>query len=460
MDVKETKNEGLKREYAVKLEAKAVNGEIDSQLKVMGGRVKMPGFRPGKVPMTVLKKRFGKEVLGEVIERTVNQSSQRVMKEKNLRPALPPKIEITSYEEGGDLDFSIQLEIMPEVPGMDFSTIALEKMVCDVNESEIDEALSTLVSRNKTYVAAEKGTPAKKGDQLLLDFLGKIDGIAFEGGAAKGFQLVLGSNQFIEGFEDQLIGSKAGDEVIVNVTFPAAYHKQDLAGKPAEFTVNVHEVRKGEDAEATDEFAKKLGFADIAAMRKAIHDQFAGDYESAARANMKKQLFDILEKKCDFAIPQNMADLEFKSIWDKIEQAKEEGDETLKAKSDEALREEYTKIAERRIKLGILLSDVAAKNKISVNQDELSRAVMQQAGQYPGQERRVFEFYQKNPQHLEELRGPILEEKAVDFILGKAKISERKVTREELNSDNEEQETAQESKKKIPAKPKKKAANE
>jgi trigger factor len=461
MQVKETRNEGLRREFAITLDAKAVNDEIESQLRSMGSRVKIPGFRPGHIPLAVLKKRFGKNILGEVLERAVNQSTQRVLREKSLRPALPPKIEIISYEEGGPLDFRMELEVMPEIPAIDFTGIEIEKMKCEAGEAEIDEAVARLLERNKTYARADKGAKAARGDQLLMDFTGTIDGVAFEGGSAKGFQLVLGSGQFIGDFEDQLTGAKEGDEVKVDVTFPENYHKDDLAGKPARFAVTVHEVRRGKDAEVNDEFAARLGFTDVGALRKAISDQFAGDYASAARGHMKKRLFDILEKKCDFVIPQSMADLEFNSIWEKIQQARKEGDKALLAKSDDELREEYRKIAERRVKLGILLSDTAAKNKVQVNQDELSRAVMQQAGQYPGQERKVFEFYQKNPQHVEELRGPILEEKAVDFILGKARISERNVTREELMGDDEESDSADETpKKKAVARPKKKAVNE
>jgi trigger factor len=461
MQVSETKNEGLKREFAVKLDAQSVNEQIETQLRSMGSRLKIPGFRPGHIPLTILRQRFGKSVLGEVVERAVNQSSQQVLREKSLRPALPPKVEITSYEEGSDLDFSMQIEVMPEVPAIDFGAIKLEKMVCEVSEQEVEEAMQRLLERNRTYTRADKGAKAQKGNQLLMDFTGRIGGKAFDGGTAKGFELVLGSGQFIEGFEDQLIGAKEGDEVIVKVAFPANYHKQELSGQPAEFTVHVHEVRESAKSEASDAFAKKLGFTDVAALHKALHDQFAGDYESAARGHMKRRLFDLLEKECDFAIPQGMMDMEFKSIWEKIEQAKKEGDEALNARSDDDLREEYQKIATRRVKLGILLSDVAAKNKIQINQDELSRAVMQQANQYPGQERRIFEFYQKNPQHLEDLRGPILEEKAVDFILGKTRISERKVTREELMNEPDETAAAEETPRKKPAAArKKKAANE
>jgi trigger factor len=460
MQVTEIKNEGLLREYTVNLESGAIAEQVESQLKSMASRVKIPGFRPGHIPMTVLKQRFGKDVMGEVIERAVSQSSQQLLREKNLRPALQPKVEITSYEDGGDLNFRVELEVMPEVPAIDFSKIALEKLVCTVDDKEIDEAVKALADRNKTFVRAEKGTKAQNGSQVIIDFTGSVDGVEFEGGKAKSFALELGSGQFINGFEEQLVGKKEGDDVVVKVTFPEQYHKDDLAGKAAEFAVKIHEVKNSEATTVDEEFAKKLGFADVEALRNAVKEQFTGDYANTARSRMKKHLFDALEKDCAFAIPAGMMELEFGSIWEKLQQAKKEGDEVISAKSDDELRTEYTKIAERRVKLGILLSDVALKNKITVNQDELSRAVMQQAGQYPGQERRIFEFYQKNPQHLEELRGPILEEKAVDFILGKVKVTQRTVSREELMDEADESAEAAESSAKKPAKARKKAANE
>jgi trigger factor len=460
MQVTETKNEGLKREYNVKLDATSINAQIESELQSMAGKVKISGFRPGRVPMTVLKQRFGKSVLGDVIERSVAQSSQKVLKDKSLRASMQPKVEITSYEEGGDLDFHMAVEVMPTIPEIDFSKIELEKMVADIDEKEVEEAITRLADRNKTYTRAAKGAKAASGDQLVMDFVGKVGGEEFEGGAAKKFKLVLGSGQFIDGFEDQLIGAKEGDHVTVKVTFPKAYHKEDLAGQPAEFAVDVHEIKTGEVTSADDAFAAKLGFTDLEAMRKAVREQFTGDYENAARSRMKKELFDKLETSCEFEIPKGMMDLEFSGIWEKLQQAKKDGDEGIAGKSDDELREEYTKIAQRRVKLGILLSEVAVKNKIQVNQDELSRAVMQQAQQYPGQERRIFEFYQQHPHQLEELRGPILEEKAVDFILGKAKVKELKVTMEELmKEDDEASAPAAEEKKKSPPK-KKKAANE
>ncbi len=436
MEVKEIKNEGLKREYAVKLDAKSISDKTEAQLASISRNVKMDGFRPGHIPLKVLKKRYGKSVTGEVVERSVNEATQKVLQEKKLLPAMPPKLEIISYEEGGDLDFRMELEVLPEVKEIDFAALNLEKLVCDVTDKEIDEAVERLAENNKVFTRQE-GAKAKNGSRVVIDFTGRLDGKEFEGGAAKRFPLELGSGSFIGNFEEQLVGSKEGDDVGVKVTFPDNYHKQELAGKPAEFDVHVHEVQKGEKPEVNDELAKKFGFADLAALKDAIKAQINGGYEAQARVKIKKQLFDTLDEEVNFPVPQGMLDVEFNSIWEKLEQAKKEGDENIKSKSDGELRTEYMKIAERRVKLGIFLSDVASKNKLQVTQEELSRSVMEQARQFPGQEKAIFDFYKKNPQHLRELQGPILEEKAVDFIIGKAKVNTRTVSPEELNMEDE-----------------------
>ncbi|HEU5047746.1 MAG TPA: trigger factor [Rickettsiales bacterium] len=454
MQVTEVKNEGLKREFTVKLDAKTLNEKTEARLESMSKNMKIDGFRPGHVPMNVLKKRYGKHVAGEVMEGSVNEATQNVLREKNLTPAMQPKVEVTAYEEGGDLEFKIDMEVLPEVPELDFSQIALDKLTCDIDEKEVDEAIERLAERNQNFVREKEGAKAKKGNRAVIDFTGKVDGVAFEGGAAKKFALELGSGSFIAGFEDQIVGAKEGDDLVVKVTFPENYHKADLSGKPAEFDVHVHEILKGEKPEVNDEFAKKFGFENLEGLKKAIKDQLGGDHESMSRVKIKKQLFDDLDKRLTFPVPQSMFDAEFKAIWDKLEQAKKEGDEAISSKSDEELRTEYTKIAERRVKLGIALSDIAAKNKLQITQEELSRAVMQQARQFPGQERAIFDFYQKNPQYLQELRGPIMEEKAVDLILGKAKVTERKVSQEELMKEIDEDAPAAEEKPK-----KKKAAN-
>lgn len=460
MQVTETKNQGLKREFNVTVEAKTIAEQLDTQLKGMGGRVKIPGFRPGHIPMNVLRQRFGKDVLGEVVERTINQSSQRVLKDRNLRAALPPRIEIVSDEEGKDLQFTMEVEILPEVPTLDYASIVLDKPVCKVEDSDVDEAIKRLADDHKTYKTTETNTKAKKDSQVIIDFVGKKDGVAFEGGTAKKFPLVLGSGHFIQGFEDQLVGATAGSEVLVKVSFPKEYHKKDLAGEAVTFDVIVHEVQEGEEIKVNEEFAAMLGFKDMESLRKAIHNQIAGEYEGISRAKLKKQLFDMLEETVTFPIPQSMVDMEFNSIWEKLLMAKKEGDETLLAKTDEELKEEYSKIAQRRVKLGILLSDIALNNKLQINQDELSRAVMQQASQFPGQERKIFEFYQRNPGHLEELRGPILEEKAVDFIISKSTITEIPVAAEELLNEEETAASQEPTNKETASETKKKAANE
>lgn len=431
MQVTETKNEGLKRGFQIKLDAKSINEKTEQRLTAMSKNIKLDGFRAGKVPLKVLKQRYGKSIMGEVLELSVNEASQKILRDKKLIPALQPKLEITAYEEGGDLDFTMDLEVLPEVSEVDFSKINLERLVADVEDQEVDEAIERLAARNKVF-KREEGAKAKKGTRVLIDFVGRIDGTEFEGGAAKNFALELGSGSFIDNFEEQLVGSKEGSDVLVNVNFPKNYHKQELAGKPAEFSVHVHEVQPGENPEVNDEFAKRFGFADLNGLKDAIKAQTQGEYEASARMKIKKQLFDSLDEKANFPVPQSMADLEFNSIWEKLQQAKQEGDETIKAKSDDDLRKEYTTIANRRVKLGILLSDVASKNKLQVTNEEVQRAVMQQAQQYPGQERAVFEFYKKNPQHLRELHGPILEEKAVDFIISKTKVTDRKVSSEEI----------------------------
>lgn len=454
MQVTETKNEGLKREYKVKLDAKSINDKSEQRLVAMSKNMKLDGFRKGKIPLKVLKQRFGKSIMGEVLEMSVNEASQKIMRDKKLTPAMAPKLEVTAYEEGGDLDFTMECEILPEVNEIELSKINLEKLVVDVEDKEIDEAVGRLADRNKVF-KREEGAKAKKGNRVLIDFTGSIDGVEFEGGTAKKFALELGSGSFIGDFEDQLVGSKEGSDITVKVSFPKNYHKQELAGKPAQFAVHVHEVQVGERPEVNDEFAKKFGFNELDALKDAVRGQTLDEYEASARMKIKKQLFDELDEKAKFPVPQTMVDLEFKSIWEKLEQAKKEGDEALEGKSDDELRSEYGVIATRRVKLGILLSDIATKNKLQVTNEEVQRAVMQQAQQYPGQERAVFEFYKKNPQHLRELHGPILEEKAVDFIIAKAKVTERKVSPEEIMEEIDDGKKSKEARKE----PKKKAAN-
>ncbi len=444
MQVNELKKDKLVREYEVKLDAKTIDKKMEEQLKSVGSRVKIPGFRPGHIPVKVLKQRYGKSILGEVLEKAVNSSSSDVLKQKGDRPALQPKIEITSYDEGKDLHFKMSYEVLPEIPTLDFGKLKVEKMEYDIPASEIEEGLERLASRQRKFKTKEG--KAKNGDSVRIDFAGYKDGVAFEGGTAKGFTLELGSGQFIPGFEEQLIGSQAGDEKTLPLTFPEAYHKDDLAGQPVEFKVTVHEVLEREKVAADDELAKAMGMENLEKLKAAVEEQLRKDYDQTARTKMKKQLFDQIEAAVDFEAPQGMVDLEFNSIWERLQEAKRQGDESLD-KPDEELREEYMNIAKRRVRLGLMLAEIGRVNNLKVTQDELSRAVMGHASMFPGQEKQVFEFYRQHPEQLEELRGPILEEKAVDFILEKVETKTKKVTLEELLREEEEDSSSAKGKK-------------
>ncbi len=426
---------GLSHSFNIVVPAADVEAQMDVELQSISQKVKMPGFRPGKVPLPVLKKKYGKEVMGDVLESTVKKATQQVVTEKELRPALQPDVKIVSFEEGGDLTFELTLEVMPKVPEIDFGKVTVDEYTYELPEGEVDEALKRL-AKSRQHPHTKDGA-AELGDVVKIDFVGKKDGVAFQGGTGNGFQLELGSKQFIPGFEEQLVGAKAGDKREVNVTFPEQYHSADLAGQPAVFDVTVLEVAYLHVPDINDKLAESLGFKDLENLKGAVRQQIDFDFKNAARAKAKKSLFDALDKVATFEIPQNMLKLETESILKQVAEAKKAGDPELKDKSDDDLKAEYSKISERRVRLGILLSDIARTNNLQVTREEISAAVMGQARQYPGQEDKIFEFYRKNPNEVNELRGPILEEKAVDFILGKVKRSAKPVTIEELMSDDD-----------------------
>jgi trigger factor len=433
MQITELKNENLAREYSVKVDADTLNKEYEAQLKSVGTKVKIPGFRPGHVPFNILKQRYGKSVLGDVLENTVNRTSADVIKEKGLKPALPPKISIVTFEEGQDLEYTMALEVLPLLPELDFGKVKIDRMSYELPATEVKEALDRIAQGNKDVKELPAGTAAKKGNVLNIDFTGYLKDEAFEGGAAKGVNLELGSNTFIPGFEEQLEGLKAGDEKRIKVTFPESYHKEDLRGQPAEFEVKVNSVQESVAAELNDDFAKKLGFDSFEKLEGVIRQQIEKEYNQLVRSHMKKQLLDQLDKEYKFDVPQRMLELEFDAIWKQVEQAKQAGEEGLDKPEDE-LRKEYQAIAERRVRLGLLLSEVSSKNKIGVSQEELSMAILEQARMFPGQEKAVFDYYRQSPQHLDELRGPLLEEKAVDYVMGQAKITDKPTTLEELKA--------------------------
>jgi len=438
MQVTETLNQGLKREYKIAVPAAALREKVDGKLHELSHKLKIPGFRPGKVPMTLLKQRYEQSVMGEVLNESVQEGSQKLLTEHNLRPAGQPKVELVGeFKDGSDLEFSVAMEVIPEVTPMDFTTISLERVGVEVPETEVDESLKRIAKRQRASDPVDDA--AANGDIAVIDFVGSIDGVEFEGGKAEGHYLELGSGQFIPGFEDQLVGSKKGDKKTVKVTFPAEYGNSDLAGKDASFGVTVQEVRRLKDVPVDDELAKSLGLTDLAELKKQARERIEKEYGAVARARVKRKLLDVLADNHNFTLPESLVEAEFGAIWQQIEadMKADRLDEEDKGKSEDVLKKEYRDISERRVKLGLLLSEVGRQNNIQVPNEELSRALIQEAQRYPGQQQQVIEYYQRSPEALNQLRAPLYEEKVVDFILERAKVSERKVSPEAFAAEGE-----------------------
>ena len=437
MQVTETLSDSLKREYTVVIAAKDLGEKLEARLEKIGQEVRLPGFRPGKVPMPILRKRFSQSVMGEVIEQAVRDSSNQALTERGLRPAMQPKIEITAFEEGKDLEYKIAVELLPDIEIGDLSKIELERLKIAAPEAEIDEALDRLASAKRETTALETPRPAEKGDVLVIDFRGTVDGEALPGMAGEDHHLELGSNRFVEGFEGQLIGAEAGQERTITVTFPDQYVNDKLAGREALFEVTVKEVRATVPRAIDDALAKDLGEPDLAALRSKVGEQLQGDYDRMSRTQLKRQLLDSLADAYEYAVPLGMVDSEFEAIWKQIEEERSHGhtDPEDEGRSDDELKAEYREIAERRVRLGLLLSEVGRLNGIEVNQDELNRAVMMEAQNHAGHERKVVEFYQNSPEALANLRAPLFEDKVVNFILDLAKVSERSVSPSDLQDE-------------------------
>jgi trigger factor len=437
MQVTETQSEGLKREFKVLIAAKDIDEKMEGRLKELGGQVKVPGFRPGKVPLPLLKKRFGASVMGEVLERAVNDSSSQAISERGLRPAMQPKIEITAFDDGKDLEYTMAIELLPEIEPMDFSTLELERLEIEVPDEEVQKLLERLAGSQKQTRPLEKPRKAIKGDVLVIDFRGTVDGEEFPGMSGEDHHLELGANQFIEGFEDQLIGVDAGESCDVNVTFPEAYANEKLAGRDAVFSVTVKQILKGVPVTIDDEMAVSFGEENLESLKAKAREQVLMEYSGAARAKLKRQVLDCLAEAHEFPVPEGMADLEFETIWKQIEQDREAGrlDSEDAERSKEDLEADYRQIAERRVRLGLLISEVGRINQIEVTQDEVNKALMQEVQRYAGQEREVFEYYQRTPEALANLRAPVFEEKVIDFIVNLAKVTKRAVSPEQLREE-------------------------
>ncbi|HEV3492911.1 MAG TPA: trigger factor [Reyranella sp.] len=436
--------EGLKRQFKIVVPAGDLSAKVDERLAEMARTAQMPGFRAGKVPVGLLKKQYGQALFGEAVEQAVNSSTAKAIEDRGLKPALQPRVDLKQLEEGKDVEFEVAIEVLPEIGKLDFSDVELERLKASVPDKDVDEAIERIAKANREEKPVDPPRPAQKGDAIKLDFVGSVDGKEFPGGAAQNYTLEIGSGSFIPGFEDQLIGAEVGKEVDIKVTFPADYGSPELAGKDAVFKCTIKEMHEFVDKPADDELAKKNNFENLEAMRKAVAERISQDYARISRSMIKRQLLDKLADAHKFAVPEGLVESEFNAIWQRIEEAKKGGQKL--DDDEEKMRKEYRDIAERRVRLGLLLADVGRSNAIDVTPEELNQAVMREAMRYPGQERQVLEFYGKNAELKEQLRAPIFEEKTVDFILELAKVAEKPVTPEELLKAAREAEEADEEK--------------
>ncbi|WP_299616182.1 trigger factor [Pelagibius sp.] len=460
MQVTEVSSEGLKRDFKVVIGAKEIGEKVEARLRELSVKVKVPGFRPGKAPIKLLKQRFGPSVMGEVLERAVTDSSAQALNERGLRPAVQPKIEIVSFDDGQDLEYSMAIELLPEIEPMDFSKIELERVKVMVPDEEVGAAIDRLAEARKESKPLETPRKSESGDILVIDFKGTVHGEALPGMAADDHHLELGSNSFIAGFEDQLIGVEVGETREVKVTFPEAYGNEKLAGQPAVFQCTVKEIREAVPVAVDDEMAKSMGAESLEDLRDKVKERLGADYDGLSRMRMKRKILDKLADAHDFGVPESMVELEFEAIWQQVEADRQRGnvDPDDEGKEDDDVKAEYREIAERRVRLGLLLSEVGRLNQIDVTQDEVNQALFREAQRHPGQEQQVLEFYRANPEAMAQLRAPLFEDKVVDFIVDLAQVTERELSPDQLREEEEKEAAEAETPKKPAKKSAKKAA--
>ncbi|MEM9581888.1 MAG: trigger factor [Pseudomonadota bacterium] len=433
MNVTETLNEGLKRGYTIDIPASELDEKVNEKLAEAQPDVEMKGFRKGKVPMALLKKQFGDRVMGEALQETIDGAMSKHFEESGDRPAMQPEMKMDGedWKPGDDVKVNVSYEKLPEIPEVDMKAIKLERMVVKAEKKDVDEALSNLAETAQNFEDRKKGAKAKDGDQVVIDFLGKVDGEAFDGGAAEDYPLVLGSNSFIPGFEEQLVGAKAGEDVEVKVDFPAEYQAENLAGKAAVFECKVKAVKEPKAAELNDELAKQFGAEDLKALTAQVEERLEAEYTGASRAVMKRKLLDELDKLVKFDLPPSLVDAEAGQIAHQLwheENPDVEGHDHPEIEATD----EHKQLAERRVRLGLLLAELGQKNEIEVTDAEMTQAIMNQARQYRGQEREFFEFVQKNPQMQQQMRAPIFEDKVVDFVFELAEVKDKTVKKAAL----------------------------
>lgn len=446
MQVVEKSSEGLSRVIAVTIPAAELNEKLDARLKEVAPQMKLKGFRPGKVPVAHVKKTFGRDLMGEIVNAALNETSQKALDEAKVRPAAPAEMKLTSDMDkvltgGEDLAYEMELEVMPDFTPVDPKTLKLNRPTYEASDADLDEALKELAGQAKTYEDKKgKTVKAAEGDQLTIDFVGKIDGEAFEGGSATDADLVIGSNRFIPGFEEQLKGVKVGEEKTVEVTFPEDYQAKHLAGKAATFDVTVKAIKAEAETKVDDDFAKRIGIESLDKLKELLRSNLNQQYTGAARFKLKRALLDQLDTAHSFDLPPKMVEAEFDGIWQQVEADKAAGNlpEDDAKKSDKVLKDEYRKIAERRVRLGLVLAEIGRANNVQVTDQELNQAIMNEARNYPGQERQVLDFYRQNPNAAAQMRAPIYEEKVCDLIFNVAEVTDTPISREELLKDEDE----------------------
>jgi trigger factor len=452
MQVTETLAEGLKHEFQISVPASEIDAKVDARLDDMKDKVRLNGFRPGKVPAAHLKKVYGRSVAAEAVDQLIRDTNTQLFTERGFRLATEPKITMPTEEKEvedilagkSDLNYSVAIEVVPAIQLADFKSFDVEKPVADVTDADVDEALKRIADQSRPYADKGEGATAESGDRVTVAFKGTIDGVAFDGGTGENIQVVIGSNTFIPGFEDQLVGIKSGETRTVKASFPKNYAAANLAGKDAEFETTASVIEAPQESKIDEEFAKNLGMESLDKLKEAMRDRLVQEFAGATRQRVKRVLLDRLDETHKFDPPPSLVEDEFNLMWNSIKAEMDSAGKTFADEdtTEDAAKEEYRKIADRRVRLGLVLSEIGEKNKITVTDDEVSRAVIERARQMPGREKEVWDFYRQNPTALAQLRAPIYEDKVVDFILELANVTEKKVSREDLMKEDDAEKSA------------------
>jgi trigger factor len=452
MQVTETLAEGLKHEFQISVPASDLDAKADVRLVELKDKVRLNGFRPGKVPVSHLKKVYGRSVMAETIDQTIRDTNSQIFTERGFRLATEPKVTMPTEQKAvediltgkSDLTYTVSIEVVPMIALADFKSFTVEKPVVEVTDADVDEAIKRIADQNRSFAAKGDGAKAESGDRVTISFKGTIDGTPFDGGTGENIQVTIGSNTFIPGFEEQLLGIAAGETRVLKVSFPKNYASEKLAGQPAEFETTATLIEAPQDTRIDDEFAKTLGLESLDKLKEAARERLVAEFAGATRQRVKRMLLDRLDESHRFEAPPSLVEEEFKLMWNSIKAEMESGGKTFADEdtTEEAAREEYHKIADRRVRLGLVLSEIGDRNKITVTDEEVSRAVIERARQMPGREKEVWDYYRNNNNALAQLRAPIYEDKVVDFILELANVTEKKVTREDLYKDDEAEKSA------------------